>query len=74
MEHATLSRALMRRDSSANQADGSQTNRGRASLGLLPRGQVHKLISIPFEGRQRLKVQLNLKVDRVRENQIVPHS
>jgi hypothetical protein len=64
----------MRRDSSANQPDGSQANRGCVSLGLLPSGQVHKLISIPIEGRQRLKVLLNLKVDGVRENQAIPHS
>jgi hypothetical protein len=40
----------------------------------LPRGKLPQSISIRIEGRQRLKVQLNLKVDGVRENQAIPHS
>ena len=36
---------------------------GASSLGLLPRGKVPQSISIRIEGRQRLKILLNLKVD-----------
>jgi len=62
----------MRRDSSATRLMAPIVI-GGVVLSDSCLGQVHKLISIRIEGRRRLKVRLNLKVDGVRENKAVPH-
>jgi hypothetical protein len=74
MDHATLNRARMRGVTARPTRLMAPSLIGASSLGLLPRGKVPQSISIRIEGRQRLKVQLNLKVDGVRENQAIPHS